>query len=114
MADDNYSNANAIAQIQLIWTNTRGSIPKVLQQQAAYDTRMAGGGMPDAVGSKNLYSLNQFEIKITRFDAGEFAQSGIYQKYLRAWTKMPLFAGDVIESGPNLNATVEFLSGGRF
>ena len=115
MADNTYSNANAIAKIKLIYPFDTNSIPKVVNQQAAYDNWMlSGGGKPDVFGSPALYSSNQFEVIVTRFDSSEFVQTGIFKKYLRAWVGMPLFAGDIIEGGPNLCATVDFLSGGRF
>jgi len=113
MADDTYSNANAIAQIKLIYPFNNGDIPKVVNQQSAYDTWVTGGGTPDVLG-KPLHTSGQFQVVVTRFDSSQYAQTDLYKQYMRGWRKMPLFAGDIVECGPNFCATVELLIGGFF
>lgn len=113
MADNTYSNENAIAQIKLIYLSSAaaGATTEKTRQQAAYDTWMAGGGKADFIQSYSPNLGHQFEITVFRQDLNNPTQQPMR---IRAWTGMPLFAGDRIEGGQNLCATVDFLSGGRF
>ena len=111
MEDDTYSNANAIAQIKLIYPSVMNNvIPKEARQQAAYDTWMAGGGKADFIQSYAPNLGHEFEIIVYRKDLDNAAGQSMR---IRAWKGMPLFAGDIIEAGLKLYVTVDLLSGGR-
>ena len=116
MKDETYSNANAVARLYEIATssNLSGQANIFIQhQQRAYDTWMAGGGAPDIIGQP-LHTRGEFEIRVTRINGSDFAQTGLFQTIvMRAWKEMPLFIGDVIQAGSNSIAAIELLSGGR-
>ncbi len=112
MEDNTYSNANAIAQIKLIYPSvTNNVIPKEARQQDAYDTWMAGGGKADFIQSYAPNLGHEFAIIVYRKDLNSPAGQSMR---IRVWKGMPLFAGDILEAGPKLFVTVDLQSGGRF
>ncbi len=111
MAENTYSNENAIAQIKLIYSPATGVVPVQARQQTAYNTWMAGGGKPDFIESYAPNLGHEFEIIVYRQDLNNPAGQPMR---IRAWKGMPLFIGDKIEGGQNLFASVDFLIGGRF
>jgi hypothetical protein len=111
MEDKTYSNANAIAQIKLIYPSVMNNvIPQEARQQTAYDTWMAGGGTADFIQSYAPNSGHEFQIVVYRKDLNSSAGQPMR---IRAWTGMPLFTGDIIEAAMKLYVTVDLLSGGR-
>lgn len=108
MSDEfNLNEKNYLAKILAIRPEKYGSSPVIMNLQVAYDTRMSGGGTPDFFGNFYRDTNTHFEVTVHRFSA----KLGNKLK-IRAWRNMPLFRGDILETGANLSVLLELTNGG--
>lgn len=99
---------NFEATIKSIKPMKYGDMPNTMEMQSRYDMWMSGGAKPDVEGSSSKFMSTQFHIAVYR----SIGQDNLRKIKLRAWTNMPLYYGDVIETSPYLGATIEFTEGG--